>query len=78
LLTNGPYKDGQHFQEKFFKHFLQQNNIRHRGVNQARHRYASKLITAGVAETWNAKKIGYKSLAMLEKFCNGYAIEFTK
>jgi integrase len=66
-LTNGPYKDGQNLQEKFFKHFLQQNNIRHRGVNQARHTYASQLITAGVAERWNAKQMGHTSIAMLEK-----------
>jgi integrase len=66
-LTNGPYKDGQNLQEKFFKHFLQQNNIRHRGVNQARHTYASQLITAGVAERWIAKQMGHTSIAMLEK-----------
>jgi integrase len=66
-LTNRPYADGQNLQEKFFKLFLQQNKIRHRGVNQARHTYASQLITAGVAERWIAKQMGHTSIAMLEK-----------
>jgi integrase len=53
------------YKRRFLKHFLQQNNIRHRGVNQANHTYASKLITAGVAKRWNAKQMGHTSLAML-------------
>jgi integrase len=65
--TGKPYGDGQNIQSKFFKKFLVDNNVRHRGINQARHTYASQLLTRGVAERWIAKQMGHNSIAMLEK-----------
>jgi integrase len=65
--TGLPYGDGQNIQAKFFKQFLEENSIRHRGINQARHTYASQLLTKGVAERWIAKQMGHNSISMLEK-----------
>lgn len=61
------WSDSEAFNKVFFKGHLEKAKIRHRGANQARHTFASQLITAGVNERWIAKQMGHTSIAMLEK-----------
>ncbi|MEW9799673.1 Arm DNA-binding domain-containing protein [Alteromonas sp. CYL-A6] len=62
-----PFTDSARASERFFDHWLKKLGIRHRGVNQARHTFASHLLTQGVAERWIVKQMGHTSIAMLEK-----------
>ncbi|MBU76534.1 MAG: hypothetical protein CMK63_06020 [Pseudoalteromonadaceae bacterium] len=41
--------------------------MRYRAINQARHTFASQLLTKGVAERWIARQMGHTSITMLEK-----------
>lgn len=66
-FTGEPYINSARVNERFFTAFLKQCKIRHRGVNQARHTFASQLLTKGVAERWIAREMGHTSIAMLEK-----------
>lgn len=61
------WSDSESFNKGFFKPHLAKAKIRHRGANQARHTFASQLITAGINERWIAKQMGHTSIAMLEK-----------
>jgi len=61
------WSDSESFNKGFFKTHLEKAKIRHRGANQARHTFASQLITAGINERWIAKQMGHTSIAMLEK-----------
>lgn len=66
-FTGEPYINSARVNERFFTAFLKQNKIRHRGINQARHTFASQLLTKGVAERWIAREMGHTSIIMLEK-----------
>ena len=59
--------DSEAFNKGFFKNHLVKAKIRHRGANQARHTFASQLITAGINGRWIAKQMGHTSIAMLEQ-----------
>jgi integrase len=61
------WSGSESFNKGFFKTHLEKAQIRHRGANQARHTFASQLITAGINERWIAKQMGHTSIAMLEK-----------
>ena len=61
------WSDSESFNKGFFKPHLAKAKIRHRGANQARHTFASQLLTAGINERWIAKQMGHTSIAMLEK-----------
>lgn len=49
------------------KGFLKKIGIRYRGPNQARHTFASQLLTKGVAERWIMREMGHTSIQMFEK-----------
>jgi integrase len=66
-LNQLPYSDAQNVNKRFLKKHLIKCEIRYRAINQARHTFASQLLTNGVAERWIAKQMGHTSLAMLEK-----------
>ena len=66
-LDSTPWQSIHNLNKYFFKPHLSKCKIRYRGINQARHTYASQLLTKGVAERWIAKQMGHTSIAMLEK-----------
>ena len=66
-FDKAPYTRSKHYAEQFFTNHLKKAGVRHRGANQARHTYASQLLTRGVSERWIANQMGHTSLAMLEK-----------
>ena len=41
--------------------------MRYRPAGQARHTFASQLLTAGINERWIATQMGHTSLKMIEK-----------
>lgn len=61
------WSDSEAFAKSFFTTHLRNAKIRHRGPNQARHTFASQLITAGINERWIAQQMDHTSITMLEK-----------
>ncbi|MCF2826800.1 hypothetical protein CBQ28_02295 [Pseudoalteromonas sp. GCY] len=61
LKGEAPYRD------RFFKTHLKKAKIRYRGPSQARHTFASQLLTAGVNERWIANQMGHTSTKMIEQ-----------
>jgi len=51
----------------FFFNFLPYFKVRDRGANQARHTFASQLLTKGVNERWIMREMGHTSISMFEK-----------
>lgn len=66
-LNQNPHTDGQNVNKRFLQKHLKKCDIRYRAINQARHTFASQLLTKGVAERWIAKQMGHTSITMLEK-----------
>ncbi|QPG06923.1 site-specific integrase [Salinimonas marina] len=66
-FTHEPYINSARVSERFFESFLKKLGIRYRGPNQARHTYASQLLTKGVAERWIMREMGHTSIQMFEK-----------
>ena len=55
------------FRDRFFSSHLRKAKVRYRGPSQARHTFASQLLTAGVNERWIATQMGHTSIKMIEK-----------
>lgn len=66
-FTQEPYINSARVSERFFESFLKKIGIRYRGPNQARHTFASQLLTKGVAERWIMREMGHTSIQMFEK-----------
>ena len=64
--TGNPFTSRQRFRESFLAGHLRKAGIRHRGPNQARHTYASQLLTAGMSREWIARQMGHSSTRTLE------------
>lgn len=61
IANEGVYRD------RFFSTHLKKAKVRYRGPGQARHTFASQLLTAGVNERWIAGQMGHTSIKMIEK-----------
>jgi len=55
------------FTDRFFKKHLKAAGVRYRAFGQARHTFASQLLTAGVNQHWLAQQMGHTSVKMIEK-----------
>ncbi|KZN45972.1 site-specific integrase [Pseudoalteromonas luteoviolacea] len=66
-LSNEELKGEAPYRDRFFKTHLKKCKIRYRGPSQARHTFASQLLTAGVNERWIANQLGHTSTKMLEQ-----------
>ncbi len=66
-FTLEPYINSARVAERFFQSFLKKLNIRYRGPNQARHTFASRLLTTGAPERWIMREMGHTSIMMFEK-----------
>jgi len=66
-FTLEPYINSARVAERFFEAFLKKLNIRYRGPNQARHTFASRLLTTGAPERWIMREMGHTSIMMFEK-----------
>lgn len=64
--TGNPFTSRQRFRESFLAGHLHKAGVRHRGPNQARHTYASQLLTAGMSREWIARQMGHSSTRTLE------------
>ncbi|KXJ58421.1 MAG: hypothetical protein AXW14_16685 [Alteromonas sp. Nap_26] len=65
--TNDPYELSAKFNYDFFTHHLKKAGVRERGANQARHTFASQLLTKNVNERWIMREMGHTSISMFEK-----------
>lgn len=65
--SNEPYALSAKYNYDFFTHHLKKAGVRERGANQARHTYASQLLTKNVNERWIMREMGHTSIVMFEK-----------
>ncbi|WP_052140945.1 site-specific integrase [Pseudoalteromonas piratica] len=66
-LTGKPFRFGDKFRDGFFNTHIKKSGVRYRGPSQARHTFASQLLTAGINERWICVQMGHTSIKMLEK-----------
>lgn len=66
LNTKRPYLNSKACYPAF-KELLHNADVSSRGINQARHTFASQAITAGANLSWVAKQLGHGSLAMVNR-----------
>lgn len=64
--TYAPYPCVGSYRDGFFKDHVKKSKVRYRPPSQARHTFASQLLTAGVNERWIAQQMGHTSLKMIE------------
>ena len=62
-----PYPCVASYREGFFRGHVKKAKVRYRPPGQARHTFASQLLTAGVNERWIAQQMGHTSLKMIEE-----------
>lgn len=65
--TNQPFTDAKEFTERFFKNYLIAASVRHRGVGQLRHTFASQCVTAGINKEWLAQQMGHSDTKMIDR-----------
>ncbi|WP_269519531.1 tyrosine-type recombinase/integrase [Alteromonas sp. BMJM2] len=65
--SNEPYALSAKYNYDFFTNHLKKAQVRDRGANQARHTFASQLLTKGVNERWIMREMGHTSITMFEK-----------
>ena len=65
--TGKPHTDSKEIHKLWTAH-LREAGLRHRGINQCRHTFASRLLTTGkYPEKWIANYLGHTTTAMLHK-----------
>mgnify|MGYP000087676326 CR=1 FL=1 len=62
-----PHANDNVVRDRFFTHHLKLAGVRHRGPNQARHTFASQMLTHLVPKEWISKQMGHTSIRTLEK-----------
>ncbi|WP_394175935.1 tyrosine-type recombinase/integrase [Thalassotalea litorea] len=62
-----PFDNDNQYRQRFFQNHLKKAGVVYRGANQARHTYASHLVSAGLPLTWVARQMGHTSIKMIEK-----------
>ncbi|HCG8425517.1 site-specific integrase [Vibrio parahaemolyticus] len=67
IETNRPFLNAKQFSKTFFTPFLQEAGIKHRGVGQLRHTYASQNLTAGISKDWLAQQMGHTNTHMIDR-----------
>ena len=66
-FTNKPFTDSKNLHRPW-RTILRKAGIRHRGINQCRHTFASRLLTLGkYPEKWIADYLGHTTTTMLHK-----------
>ena len=65
--TGKPHTDSKEIHKLWSAH-LRKSGLRHRGINQCRHTFVSRLLTTGkYPEKWIANYLGHTTTAMLHK-----------
>tara|TARA_B110000879_G_scaffold179696_1_gene235804 strand:- start:1521 stop:2654 length:1134 start_codon:yes stop_codon:yes gene_type:complete len=65
--TNKPFIDAKQYGQTFFKPFLIEAKVKHRGPSQLRHTFASQCLTTGISMVWIARQMGHTSTNMVEE-----------
>lgn len=63
--TGKPWKSND--LDKWFTEHLVKAGVRHRGINQCRHTYASQALSSHVNMEWIAKQLGHADTTMIKK-----------
>lgn len=63
--TGKPWKSDD--LDKWFTEHLVKANIRHRGINQCRHTFASQALSSHVNMEWLARQLGHADTTMIKK-----------
>ncbi len=50
-----------------FQNYLIASGVRHRGVGQLRHTFASQCLTAGINKEWLAQQMGHSDTKMIDR-----------
>lgn len=64
--TKRPFLHAAQFNKDFFTPWLKKAGIKHRGVGQLRHTFASQSLTAGISKEWIAQQMGHTSTKMID------------
>jgi len=64
--TNQPFQNAAEFNQDFFAPWLKKAGVKHRGVGQLRHTFASQSLTAGISKEWIARQMGHTTTAMID------------
>ncbi|MDP5145273.1 site-specific integrase [Shewanella sp. ULN5] len=64
--TNRPFLHAKQFNKTYFTPLLKSAGVKHRGVGQLRHTFASQSLTAGISKEWIARQMGQNSTAMID------------
>lgn len=65
--TKKPFEHAAEFNKDFFTPWLKKAGVKHRGVGQLRHTFASQCLTAGISKEWIAKQMGHTTTKMIEQ-----------
>ncbi|ENO8809590.1 site-specific integrase [Photobacterium damselae] len=64
--TRQPFLNAKQFGKTFFNPFLETAGIKHRGVGQLRHTFASQCLTAGISKEWISSQMGHTGTNMID------------
>ena len=64
--TKQPFKHAAEFNKDVFTPWLAEAGVKHRGVGQLRHTFASQCLTAGIPKEWIAKQMGHAGTNMID------------
>jgi len=61
-----PMASDMQYRDRFFNTICKESGVRYRPPNNARHTYASQLLTKGVPKEWLATQLGHTTTKMIE------------
>ncbi|WMN98242.1 site-specific integrase [Vibrio parahaemolyticus] len=73
--TDAPFIHAAQFNKTFFRPFLEDAGVAHRGAGQLRHTFASQNLTAGIPKEWIAMQMGHADTAMIDKHYGEWIID---
>lgn len=65
--TSKPFMSDMQVRDRFWSTLLRAIGVRYRGPNNARHTFASQMLTAGMPKEWIARQMGHTSTRMIER-----------
>lgn len=73
--NDAPFINAAQYNKAFFKGFLEDAGVGHRGAGQLRHTFASQNLTAGISKDWIAMQMGHTDTAMIDKHYGEWIID---
>lgn len=73
--NDAPFLNAAQYNKAFFKGFVEDAGVGHRGAGQLRHTFASQNLTAGISKDWIAMQMGHTDTAMIDKHYGEWIID---